>query len=166
MSLRYSIYKVQTCSQLLAEACLSYHTQFHLSRTFFKFFQISLSRFDSVVCCHLAATRASYHIDFHLSTTFFKFFKFLFDSILFPVPRGQLAYISTSFSFCQASFYIISDFFHLPDQGEDHGLFRCSFFCAEFLCRLATVSDNIHQGTGGSPAAAPALPLLPQFPTL
>jgi len=55
LSLRYSIYKVQT-AWLIAEARLSYHTQFHLSRTFFKYFQISLRRFDSVVRCHLAAT--------------------------------------------------------------------------------------------------------------
>ena len=58
LSLRYSIYKVQV-AWLTAEAHLSYHTLFHLSRTFFKFFQISLSRFDSVVCCHLAATKVS-----------------------------------------------------------------------------------------------------------
>ena len=77
LSLRYSIYKVQSRSRLTAEARLSYHSSFHLSRTFFKFFQISLSGFDSVVC-HLAATRASYHSSLHLSSTFFVFFHISF----------------------------------------------------------------------------------------
>jgi len=85
LSLRYSIYKVQSLG-LTAEARLSYHTQFHLSRTFFKFFQISLSRFDSVVC---VTSRRLEHLntsDFICQELFSNSFHFLFDMPFFLSP--------------------------------------------------------------------------------
>ena len=90
LSLRYSIYKVQSRSRLTAEARLSYHTLFHLSRTFFKFFQIFSSRFDSVV--RVTSRRLE-----HLTTSrsicqelFSSFFKFLFASVFFAALADSL----------------------------------------------------------------------------
>ena len=112
MSLRYSIYKVQTCSQLLAEACLSYHTQFHLSRTFFKFFQISLSGFDSVFAVTSRRPEylsTSFSICQELFSSFFKKFFQLLSSNLIKITYLNKT-VKHFFEFLQILFS------HLPPQ--------------------------------------------------
>ena len=112
MSLRYSIYKVQTCS-FCSFSCpprtfICYHILSNLSSTFFKFFQIL---FD--VRCAPDRSRSSHNFlslsqDNRFVKNFFLFFRFSFD---FLVARRQLAYTSTPLPFCQALFYKFCTFF-------------------------------------------------------
>ena len=97
LSLRYSIYKVQSRSRLTAEACLSYHTLFHLSRTFFKFFQISLSGFDSIFAVtsrRLGYISTSFFICQELFSSFSNFFCFCSFSLSLADSLRILAQLS------------------------------------------------------------------------
>ena len=117
LSLRYSIYKVQTSS--LSQARLGsprtficYHILSNLSRTFFKFFQIL---FDVVLHSRTLSFIAQlcYHttekfVCQELFQVFSNFFSLRFDVFR---SRGQLRYISTSFVVCQAFFHKNLHFF-------------------------------------------------------
>ena len=109
MSLRYSIYKVQTSLSALASAFAFYHTQFHLSRTFFKFFQIFLRDFSA--CCSCEQLRYVSTSVAICQALFSRFCKFLTDSLFLCVARRRLAYISTQSPFCQALFFVFSHLF-------------------------------------------------------
>ena len=110
MSLRYSIYKVQTFLSLSLTAFAFYHTQFHLSRTFFKFFQIFPRDFSA---------RCSREQLRHVSTSgsicqalFSSFCKFLPDSLFICAALKRPAYISTAVTICQALFAKTDIFFY------------------------------------------------------
>ena len=111
MSLRYSIYKVQSRSRLTAEARLSYHTLFHLSRTFFKFFQIFSSRFDSVV--RVTSRRLEHLITsrFICQELFSSFFKFLFASVFFAALADSLHILPHPSPFVKYIFTFIAIFY-------------------------------------------------------
>jgi len=146
LSLRYSIYKVQIRSLLQARlgslrTFICYHIFNHLSRTFFKFFQIS---FRCALCSRISAfitqlfkftTFFSVCQElFHFFSNFFScgvalcrtqlfkdntltsycqelFLVFLKFFVYRRRSRGQLAYISTSNPICQALFYKFRTFF-------------------------------------------------------
>ena len=103
MSLRYSIYKVQTASrsrgQLLHISTLNIICQ-ELFSSFFKFlFEFA---FFARPCGQLLDISTT---SFICQELFSSFFKFLEVCIFFCCPRGQLRYISTSRVVCQALFH-------------------------------------------------------------
>ena len=124
MSLRYSIYKVQTSLSALASAFAFYHTQFHLSRTFFKFFQIFLRDFSAR--CSREQLRYVSTSALICQALFSRFCKFRTDSLFICAARKRLAYTSTHPPFCQALFFQFFPFIlHLLSS---HILIVCAGF--------------------------------------
>ena len=100
---RYSIYKVQCSVPLSRSACLYYHIKFHLSRTFFKFFQFFLRDFSA--CCsreQLCYVSTSVSI---CQALFSSSCKFLSDLLFIWAVSRQLRYITTTVAICQALFH-------------------------------------------------------------
>ena len=107
MSLHYSIYKVQVCSFAFRFGSLRtficYHISFTLSRTFFQVFQSFLSCRCAPSCSPFITQLCHYNTLFSFVKNFFLILsKFYF---VLCGPRGQLAYISTPQSICQALFH-------------------------------------------------------------
>ena len=105
MSLRYSIYKVQTHSRVRISSRSNFYILAHLVEFVKNFFQV----FSNSFCARYApgeavhhVTYLSYHTNFYLSRTFSCFSKF--SDILLP-SAGRLAYTSTPTPDCQALIY-------------------------------------------------------------
>ena len=150
MSLRYSIYKVQTSLSALASAFAFYHTQKHLSRTFFKFFQIFLRDF-SARCSREQLCYDSTSVSI-CQALFSKTFKFLSDSLFIWAARKRPAYISIHHLICQALFFQFLNFFILGSYCPLHRGFCLLFslnatFCEGFLSLRESESDKVPLGS-------------------
>ena len=131
MSLRYSIYKVQTSFVLLTFVrsellyfITSCRTCQELFSSFFKFFLMFVV-LQALAFHH--TTFLVYHKQFVLSRTFFLFFRISFDLLCFVwSPASDLAYISITVYICQALFTK-----------------TCTYFCAILLAhRCLFIADG------------------------
>ena len=141
MSLRYSIYKVQTSRFALAHSFLILSRSASFVKNFFQVF----SNFSEVfiACCSREQLRYVSTSAFICQALFSRFFKFRTDSLFICAARKQLAYISTPFFNCQALFSIFTvDFFCLLVRDFCPFLSHTSSFFAGFLSLRESESDT------------------------
>ena len=141
MSLRYSIYKVQTSRFALAHSFLILSHSVSFVKNFFQVF----SNFSEVffACCSREQLRYVSTSVVICQALFSRFFKFRTDSLFFSAARKRPAYTSTHPTFCQALFSIfIIDFFCLPVRDFRLFLSHTSSFFAGFLSLRESESDT------------------------
>ena len=157
MSLRYSIYKVQTCCFALADSLfILAHSELFVKN----FFQV-FSNFSEVfrfACCSLSnlailADPHSFVKNFFLS--FANFFRIRHS---FVSPASDLRIIAYGAPFVKHYFPIISDFFRHPDEDVYHAVSDASAGDAGLPCSPEPVSDSRFPGTGGMPGGSAVPP--------
>ena len=150
MSLRYSIYKVQTRCFALADSFLILSHSVPFVKNFFQVF-VNFSEGFSARCSReqlrYVSTSASI-----CQALFSKTFKFLSDSLFIWAARKRPAYISIRLLFCQALFFQFLNFFILGSYCPLHRGFCLLFslnatFCEGFLSLRESESDKIPQGS-------------------
>ena len=116
MSLRYSIYKVQTFLSLSLTAFAFYHISFRLSRTFFKFFQTFL------ICGFARCSVSNFAMLAHLVSFVKHFFQILFKfnrrAVLLAPPAGDLHILAHRLLFVKHYFTNFSIFFHIVSRTQ------------------------------------------------
>ena len=156
MSLRYSIYKVQTspfalASQLIYSSTLKLICQ-ELFSSFFKFL-----RGVSIACCSLSNFAMLAHPKSFVKNFFQVFANFFWICYSFDAAQKRPAYISTQATICQALFFdffnFLSGSFYPPDADTYPGFSGSSVVCAELPYSPVQALNSISPDTAEMPGA-------------
>ena len=160
MSLRYSIYKVQTFLSLSLTAFAFYHISFRLSRTFFKFFQTFL------ICGFARCSVSNFAMLAHLVSFVKHFFQILFKfdrrAVLLAPPAGDLHILAYHLPFVKHFVHYFSRFISDCIYPWDEVLYPSPSdsltFCAAALFFPGMASGSIPPGIAGFPGAIATAP--------